>query len=60
MAKVSRDTASQVREFGPVTDRREEMEGYTVQFVSFAADSTSMVRCRRCPVVHASVLTGAM
>jgi mannose-6-phosphate isomerase-like protein (cupin superfamily) len=37
--KVSKQTASQVQEFGPVTDRREEMDGYTVQFVSFAADS---------------------
>jgi len=37
--KVSRDTASEVREFGSVTDRREEMDGYTVEFVSFAADS---------------------
>lgn len=39
MAKVSKDTASQVQEFGPVTDRREEMDGYTVEFVSFAEDS---------------------
>jgi hypothetical protein len=37
--KVSKETASQVQEFGPVTDRREEMDGYTVEFVSFAADS---------------------
>jgi hypothetical protein len=39
MGKVSRDTASHVQDYGPVTDRREEMDGYTVQFVSFAADS---------------------
>ena len=39
MAKVSKETASDVRKFGPVTDRREEMAGYTVEFVSFAADS---------------------
>jgi mannose-6-phosphate isomerase-like protein (cupin superfamily) len=39
MPKVSRETASQVREMGPVTDRREEMDGYTVEFVSFAADA---------------------
>jgi hypothetical protein len=39
MAKVSRNTATQVREFGPVTDRSEEMHGYTVQFTSFAADA---------------------
>ena len=39
MPKVSKDTASDVREFGPVTDRREEMDGYTFEFVSVAADA---------------------
>ncbi len=39
MPNVSKETASQVLEFGPVIDRREEMEGYTIQFVSFGADS---------------------
>jgi hypothetical protein len=39
MPKVSRETASDVRTFGPVVDRREEMNGYTVEFVSFGADS---------------------
>jgi mannose-6-phosphate isomerase-like protein (cupin superfamily) len=39
MPKVSKETASDVREFGPVTDRRAEMDGYTVEFVSFAADA---------------------
>ena len=39
MPKVSKETASDVREMGPVTDRREEMNGYTVEFVSFAADA---------------------
>jgi hypothetical protein len=39
MPKVSKETASQVREFGPVIDRREEMDGYTIEFVSFGADS---------------------
>jgi len=39
MPKVSKDTASDVREMGPVTDRREEMNGYTVEFVSFATDA---------------------
>ncbi|HEU5216369.1 MAG TPA: hypothetical protein VFU30_12600 [Gaiellaceae bacterium] len=39
MPKVSKETASQVHEYGPVTDRREEMDGYTFEFVSFAADS---------------------
>jgi hypothetical protein len=39
LPKVSKETASKVQEFGPVTDRREDMDGYTVEFVSFAADS---------------------
>jgi hypothetical protein len=40
MPKVSKESASDVREFGPVTDRREDVEGgYTIEFVSFAADS---------------------
>jgi mannose-6-phosphate isomerase-like protein (cupin superfamily) len=39
MPKVSKETAADVREFGPVTDRRSEMDGYTVEFVSFAADA---------------------
>jgi hypothetical protein len=39
MPKVSKETASDVREMGPVTDRRAEMNGYTVNFVSFGADA---------------------
>ena len=39
MPKFSKETASDVREMGPVTDRREQMNGYTVEFVSFAADA---------------------
>ncbi|MFF9284904.1 cupin domain-containing protein [Streptomyces griseosporeus] len=39
MPKVSKETASQVQEFGPVIDRREEMSGYSVEFVSFGADA---------------------
>jgi mannose-6-phosphate isomerase-like protein (cupin superfamily) len=39
MPKVSKETAADVREMGPVTDRRTEMDGYTVEFVSFAADA---------------------
>jgi hypothetical protein len=39
MPKVSKESAADVREIGPVTDRREEMNGYTVEFVSFAADT---------------------
>jgi hypothetical protein len=38
MPKVSRDSATQVEEFGPVTDRSDEIEGYNVNFTSFHED----------------------
>jgi hypothetical protein len=38
--KVSKETASTVEEIGPVTDRREDVDGgYTINFASFAADA---------------------
>lgn len=39
MPKVSRDSATQGGEFGPVTDRSEQLDGYTVNFTSFREDS---------------------
>jgi hypothetical protein len=38
MPKVSKDSATQGGEFGPVTDRSDQIEGYTVNFTSFAED----------------------
>ena len=38
MPKVSRDSATQGGDFGPVVDRSEQLEGYTVNFVSFRED----------------------
>ena|SRR5215212_2735765 len=38
MPKVSKDTATGGGEFGPVTDRSEDIEGYTVNFTSFRED----------------------
>jgi hypothetical protein len=38
MPKVSRDSATQGGEFGPVVDRSDQLEGYTVNFTSFAED----------------------
>lgn len=38
MPKVSRDSATQGGEFGPVVDRSDQLEGYTVNFVSFHQD----------------------
>jgi len=36
MPKVSRASASQVENHGPVEDRHEEFDGYTVNFVTFS------------------------
>ena len=38
MPKVSRESATQGGEFGPVTDRSDQIDGYTVNFTSFAED----------------------
>jgi len=38
MPKVSKDTATMGDDYGAVLDRAEEMEGYTVNFVSFRED----------------------
>jgi mannose-6-phosphate isomerase-like protein (cupin superfamily) len=38
MPKVSKDSAAQVEQHGPVEDRHEDLDGYTVNFVSFAQD----------------------
>jgi hypothetical protein len=38
MPKVSRESATQGGEFGPVTDRSDQLEGYTVSFTSFHED----------------------
>jgi hypothetical protein len=38
MPKVSRESATGGGEYGPVTDRSDQIEGYTVNFVSFHED----------------------
>ena len=38
MPKVSRESATQGGDFGPVVDRSDQLEGYTVNFVSFRED----------------------
>jgi hypothetical protein len=38
MPKVSKDSAAHVDDHGPVEDRHEDIDGYTVNFVSFRAD----------------------
>jgi len=46
MPKVSKESASQVDDHGPVEDRHEEVDGYTVNFVSFRkdADATPLLK----------------
>ena len=38
MPKVSSDSATQGGEFGPVVDRSDQLDGYTVNFTSFRED----------------------
>ena len=38
MPKVSKDSAAHVQQHGPVEDRHEDLDGYTVNFVSFGED----------------------
>jgi hypothetical protein len=38
MPKVSKESAAHVDQHGPVEDRHEDIDGYTVNFVSFAQD----------------------
>ena len=38
MPKVSKDSAAHVKQHGPVEDRHEDIDGYTVNFVSFGVD----------------------
>jgi hypothetical protein len=59
MPKVSKQSASHVDDHGPVEDRHEDVDGYTVTFVSFRQDidATMMLKglsgdscqCPHCP-----------
>src|ERR1700716_2685701 len=46
MPKVSKDSAAHVQQHGPVEDRHEDLDGYTVNFVSFgeAGDATPLLK----------------
>jgi hypothetical protein len=57
MPKVSRESAAQVDDHGPVEDRHEDVDGYTIQFVSFRqdVDATPLVKGLpgdACPCPH--------
>jgi mannose-6-phosphate isomerase-like protein (cupin superfamily) len=46
MPKVSKESAAHVEDHGPVEDRHEDLEGYTVNFVSFreGIDATPLLK----------------
>jgi len=46
MPKVSKESAEHVEDYGPVQDRHEDIDGYTVTFVSFGEemDSTPLLK----------------
>jgi len=57
MPKVSRDSAEHVDDHGVVEDRHEDVDGYTVNFVSFRqdVDGTPLLKGLpgdRCPCPH--------
>jgi hypothetical protein len=54
MPKVSKDTAANVEQHGPVDDRHEDLDGYTVNFVSFAADIDATPLLKGLPNDHCS------
>jgi mannose-6-phosphate isomerase-like protein (cupin superfamily) len=66
MPKVSRQTATQGGTYGPVEDHSDQMEDYTVSFVSFAedVDATPLLKGLpddRCQCPHwGYVISGAM
>ena len=41
MPKVSKESAAQVEQHGPVEDRHEDVEGYTINFLRFDVDMDS-------------------
>jgi hypothetical protein len=47
MPKVSRDTASQIDDFGVAQDRHDDLDGYTVNFVTIrqSHDLAPMLEC---------------
>ena len=57
MPKVSKESAAHVESHGPVEDRHEDVEGYTINFLSFGVDidATPLMKGLpgdRCPCPH--------
>jgi hypothetical protein len=66
MPKISRESATQGGDYGPVVDRNEELEGYRVSFTTFKEDidATPLLKGLqddRCQCPHwGYVITGAV
>jgi hypothetical protein len=57
MGRVSKESAAQVDDMGPAEDRHEDLEGYTVDFVSIKQDADLAPMLKglpgdRCPCPH--------
>ena len=59
MPKVSKESATQGGDYGAVLDRFEEVEGYTLSFVSFREDIDATPLYRGCRTTAVSTRTGA-
>jgi len=66
MSKVSKESATQGGDYGPVVDRSEDVDGYRIGFTTFKADidATPLMRGLpgdRCPCPHwGYVIAGSM
>jgi hypothetical protein len=58
MPKVSKESAAAVEQHGPVEDRHEDLDGYTVNFVSFSEDIDGTPMLMGLPTTAASARTG--
>ena len=59
MPKVSRDSAPQRQEAGPVVDLRDDLDGYTVTFTSLLEDIDATPFMKGLPTTAASARIGA-
>ena len=58
MPKVSKDSAANVERHGPVDDRNEDLDGYTVNFGTFDADVDGTPLLKGMPETTAHARTG--
>ena len=59
MPKVSRESASQVNDYGPIAERREDLEGTAVQFLTANQDLDGTLLMKGLPDDRCSSPTGA-